>query len=290
MVIWSSKKTNTVNATRDTGKVAKSSWWSLPKKNLKKIEIYHEGLAHNVKDIILGVDHFSHSQERKRAVKALQHPKTAQGILNILKAMPDPQLPKIEAVNVTLTNSSIPPVEDSLATTETSNSKEVVDPPQINTATTSWFFWRSAHVETQNESKDASAITPSDSPAVVEEKSTGANGSVIVKTIDKLLVFHPPLHQISAYIFWWGYEIYVPNQYMGRLDQAQNVSNAFLGLLQVVAGNVGALHPYFGIISAWVGLQFTIIKSQNTGHGVVLAATWVLPIAIIPRPWDAPIE
>jgi len=99
--------------------------------------------------------------------------------------------------------------------------------------------------------------------------------------------FHPPLHQISAFMFWWGYEIFVPQECMGRLDQVQNVSNSFLGFLQVVA-SASPITPYFGFISAWVGLQFTVIKAQNTGHGVVLAATWVLPVALVPRPWVPP--
>ncbi|CAG8496652.1 646_t:CDS:1 [Diversispora eburnea] len=109
---------------------------------------------------------------------------------------------------------------------------------------------------------------PNDSFKTKENVILGGSTSV------SITLFKPPLDQISAYAFWWGYEIYIPENCMGRLDQAQNVGNAFLGFLQVIAGNATAISPYFGFISAWVGLQFTVIKSQNNGHGVVLAATW----------------
>ena len=36
-------------------------------------------------------------------------------------------------------------------------------------------------------------------------------------------------------------------------------------------------------------MEFSAIQSQNKeGQGVVLAATWLLPVALVPRPWDFP--
>ncbi|CAG8598727.1 13450_t:CDS:1 [Acaulospora morrowiae] len=132
-------------------------------------------------------------------------------------------------------------------------------------------------------SVEVTVIEEDNSPPPLPPRKDKSKESSI-KTKEKVVVggstgvstslFKPPLDQISAYAFWWGYEIYIPQQCMGRLDQAQNVSNAFVGFLQVIAGNASAISPYFGFISAWVGLQFTVIKAQNAGHGVVLAATW----------------
>src|SRR5688572_16910889 len=77
---------------------------------------YQESLAHVVKDIILGADHSTHPKSRKKAkkaVKALQNNTAAQGMINVLKAMPDPVIPPIE---VTV-------VEEEQETTSTNPSK-----------------------------------------------------------------------------------------------------------------------------------------------------------------------
>lgn len=130
---------------------------------------------------------------------------------------------------------------------------------------------------------------PQESLPKKQDESSKASQKKIIggkSSLNSVKLIKPPLDRISCYLNWWGYEIYVPQVCMGRLDQAQNVSNAFLFFLQTIVGNAAAISPYFGFISAWVGLQFSIIKAQNTGHGVILAATWVLPVALIPRPWD----
>ena len=194
---------------------------------------YQESLAHVVKDIILGADHSTHPKSRKKAkkaVKALQNNTAAQGMINVLKAMPDPVIPPIE---VTV-------VEEEQEITSTNPSK----------------------------SPDNNKKEPT-SKKIKKEKVT-----INPPSTSSIKLFKPPLDTISAYVYWCGYEIYVPQKCMGRLDQAQSVSNSFLGFLQVVAGNASAISPYFGFISAWVGLQFTVIKSQNVGNGVVLASTW----------------
>ncbi|KAG9304603.1 hypothetical protein G9A89_020167 [Geosiphon pyriformis] len=211
-----------------------SQYWSKEKKAKTTAE-HHKNLALSIKDIILGAEYVSHSkQQHKRALKALQKPSMAQSILNVLKAMPQPELPKVEVVT---------------------------------------------HLSTSAAQAGSIDLNDKKSEPLKDKLQT-----IVEKEIVK--VIKPSAHEISAYTYWWGYEIYVPQECMGRLDQAQSVGTSFLGFLQVVAGNVGSLHPYFGFISAWVGLQFTLIKSQNAGKGVVLAATWVLPVALIPRAWD----
>ena len=193
---------------------------------------YQESLAHTVKDIILGADHSTHPKSRKKAkkaVKALQNKTAALGMINVLKAMPDPIIPSVEVTVVE---------EEEVASTNPSKSPD-------------------------NKKKESSSKRIKKEKVVINPPSTSS-----------IKLFKPPLDTISAYVYWWGYEIYVPQKCMGRLNQAQNVSNSFLGFLQVVAGNASAISPYFGFISAWVGLEFTVIRSQNVGNGVVLAATW----------------
>jgi hypothetical protein len=59
-------------------------------------------------------------------------------------------------------------------------------------------------------------------------------------------------------------------------------------------GSVGlvvpAIVPFLGYIAAYVGLEFAVIKAQNEGKGVILASTWLVPVALVPRPWDVPDE
>ncbi|KAG0037070.1 hypothetical protein BGZ82_003214 [Podila clonocystis] len=119
--------------------------------------------------------------------------------------------------------------------------------------------------------------------------------SFLVSTINsltrQLLALHgpPPTHMISAYTFWWGYEIYVPHKCMAAIDQGLSTSQMFLGFLTGAIGGIpglAALVPIAKIISAWVGYQWGVIKTQDTGKGVVISATWVLPVALASRPWD----
>ncbi|KAF9211391.1 hypothetical protein BGZ59_008143 [Podila verticillata] len=119
--------------------------------------------------------------------------------------------------------------------------------------------------------------------------------SFLVSTINsltrQLLALHgpPPTHMISAYTFWWGYEIYVPHKCMASIDRGLSTSQVFLGFLTGAIGGIpglASLVPIAKIISAWVGYQWGVIKIQDTGKGVVISATWVLPVALASRPWD----
>ncbi|KAF9181967.1 hypothetical protein BGZ51_005044 [Haplosporangium sp. Z 767] len=122
-----------------------------------------------------------------------------------------------------------------------------------------------------------------------------ADKSVLVSTLNSIkkqmlaLGKAPPRNVISAYTYWWGYEIYVPHKCMSKLQRVTNTSQLFFGFLSgAVAGIPGlaALVPLSRIISAWVGFQWAVIQAQDLGKGVVLSATWVLPVALAPRPWD----
>lgn len=90
--------------------------------------------------------------------------------------------------------------------------------------------------------------------------------------------------------YWWGYEIFIPQVALSRISSAQDVSSAFLGFLGSVGLVVPAIVPFLGYIAAYVGLEFAVIKAQNEGKGVILASTWLVPVALVPRAWDVPEE
>lgn len=116
---------------------------------------------------------------------------------------------------------------------------------------------------------------------VVEAANGGADGMQEIQ---------PPLDRMAIFIHWWGFELTLPRPSMSYLGTAQSVSGSFLTFLQtmVVTGGVPELLPFVRYFSSFVDMEFGAIKSQDRGHGVVIAATWLMPMALVPRPWDYP--
>lgn len=50
----------------------------------------------------------------------------------------------------------------------------------------------------------------------------------------------------------------------------------FLSALALVNNGVREILPFIRYISQFVDFEFTAIKAQDEGHGVVCAATWYL--------------
>jgi len=64
-----------------------------------------------------------------------------------------------------------------------------------------------------------------------------------------------------------------------HLDSVHSVSNTAFTFLQalVVSGGAPELAPLVRYFSAYMDMEWSAIKGQNQGKGVVLAATWLLP-------------
>ena len=62
----------------------------------------------------------------------------------------------------------------------------------------------------------------------------------------------------------------------------------FLTALSVANGGVRELMPFVRYISQYIDGEFNAIREQDKGQGVVCAATWLMPAALVPRPWDFP--
>ncbi|KDE09496.1 hypothetical protein MVLG_00396 [Microbotryum lychnidis-dioicae p1A1 Lamole] len=96
---------------------------------------------------------------------------------------------------------------------------------------------------------------------------------------------------MSFFIYYWGFEITLPPPTMLSLSQFRNFQNTLFAVLQafVIAGGAPELAPFIRYISMYMDTEWDGIARQDKGNGVVLAATWLLPIALVPRAWDFPL-
>lgn len=97
-----------------------------------------------------------------------------------------------------------------------------------------------------------------------------------------------PTDRVSLWKYWWGFEIALPPPSIANLEKTKSISATFLQLLMglTVAGGIVELTPFIQYLSSYLDMEWKAIVSQNKGRGVVLAATWALPVAIVPRTWD----
>jgi len=64
-----------------------------------------------------------------------------------------------------------------------------------------------------------------------------------------------------------------------------------LNLLTAISlfnNGVREILPFIRYISQYLDFQWNAIRATDKGSGVVCAATWVCPAALVPRPWDFP--
>ncbi|KAF5354810.1 hypothetical protein D9756_005263 [Leucocoprinus leucothites] len=99
----------------------------------------------------------------------------------------------------------------------------------------------------------------------------------------------PPTDRMSVLTYWWGLELVLPPPSLAYLSSAHSVSGSvmnFLTALSMVNNGVREILPFVRYISQFVDFEFNQIKNQDRGKGVVCAATWIMPAALVPRPWD----
>ncbi|KDN50842.1 hypothetical protein K437DRAFT_255012 [Tilletiaria anomala UBC 951] len=121
-------------------------------------------------------------------------------------------------------------------------------------------------------------------------------------------VWLPSTTDVSVHCTWWGFTCYLPtpvmNELSGDVQQAEKIANLISSVLTFISNNVPAgvpvallpfiavlkaIAPISGYISTFIGWSWSEIKSFDEGHGVELSATWLLPVALIPHRWAAPV-
>ncbi|KAJ4480059.1 hypothetical protein J3R30DRAFT_3331550 [Lentinula aciculospora] len=118
-------------------------------------------------------------------------------------------------------------------------------------------------------------------------------------------VWLPSRTKFSIEATWWGYRIFLPPPVMAVLNndeitvvkRAVMISTAlawffahipvavFPPPLQPVILFLQKIVPYLSYIGTFISWSWETVKGYDTGYGVILNATWLLPVALIPSTW-----
>ncbi|KAL1942067.1 hypothetical protein VTO73DRAFT_6597 [Trametes versicolor] len=102
---------------------------------------------------------------------------------------------------------------------------------------------------------------------------------------------YPPTDRMSVITYWWGLEVVMPEPSMKYLSNVPSIAHTainFLTALAVANGGVSEILPFVRYISQYLDAEWHMIQQADQGQGVVCAATWIMPAALVPRPWDFP--
>ncbi|KAJ7491166.1 hypothetical protein FB451DRAFT_1222276 [Mycena latifolia] len=145
------------------------------------------------------------------------------------------------------------------------------------------------------------------SPIQVPVLEPRPNGVAARRDVPVLRVWVPSTTQLSFETMWWGYRIYLPPPVLAILDdqsveaarQATTLTAAltwffsnlpvasFPPPLQPAMILLQRLVPFVSYIGTFISWSWSTIRGFDRGHGVILTATWLLPIALIPGTWHA---
>ncbi|KAG2132441.1 uncharacterized protein EDB93DRAFT_906025 [Suillus bovinus] len=100
-----------------------------------------------------------------------------------------------------------------------------------------------------------------------------------------------PTDRISVLTYWWGFEVCMPPPTIELLAAAASPGTTLLNLLtalSVLSPGIREVLPFIRYIAQFVQTEWHMIKAADHGKGVVCCATWIMPAAMVPRPWDFP--
>ncbi|GJJ06077.1 hypothetical protein Clacol_000266 [Clathrus columnatus] len=73
-----------------------------------------------------------------------------------------------------------------------------------------------------------------------------------------------------------------------KVDSVATTLIHLLTIVSIVSPELKEFMPIIGYVSNIINSEWDLVKAQDKGEGVVCTATWIMPIALIPRPWDFP--
>ncbi|KAG8877647.1 hypothetical protein FRB98_006597 [Tulasnella sp. 332] len=125
-------------------------------------------------------------------------------------------------------------------------------------------------------------------------------------TTTQVKVWIPSETELSFQVAWWGFRLWLPPPVMATLsDDALSVEKKAAMVQSAIAWIINniplalippaiqpaivllkAAVPYLSYIGGFIAWSWSEVKSFDKGRGVVLSATWLLPIALIPSSWE----
>lgn len=117
----------------------------------------------------------------------------------------------------------------------------------------------------------------------------------------------PSTTEMSVLTTWWGYRLYLPPPIMGKLGassvkaaaRAAMITSALKWLIDRIplllipvqfrpaVKMLKSLTPFAGYVGVFIAWSWDRIRTFDEGNGVVLTASWILPVALVPMAWDA---
>ncbi|CAK5264396.1 unnamed protein product, partial [Mycena citricolor] len=151
---------------------------------------------------------------------------------------------------------------------------------------------------TPGEIKDTEQV-PAEEPSKVEPSKSHRKR----KTVEHVH-WVPSTTKISVQAMWWGYRMYLPPPIMKKLDnkhlvatkRAAMITAALKWMLDKIpiavvppqirpaALVLKRLAPYLGYVGVFIAWSWNSIQQSDKGDGIVLTATWLLPVALLPAP------
>ncbi|KIM69337.1 hypothetical protein SCLCIDRAFT_83467, partial [Scleroderma citrinum Foug A] len=98
-----------------------------------------------------------------------------------------------------------------------------------------------------------------------------------------------PTDRISVLTYWWGFEICLPPATLAHIQATAAPGSALLDLLTAIAvldDGMREVLPFIRYFAQFVQTEWHLIRAADEGKGVVCFATWLMPVALVPRPWD----
>ncbi|KAF8875874.1 hypothetical protein CPB84DRAFT_1853144 [Gymnopilus junonius] len=154
---------------------------------------------------------------------------------------------------------------------------------------------------------NASEVNPPSPETVLTDARTrtSLDGHGRVGKTQTVQAWVPSTTKLSVQALWWGYRLYLPppvlailgDQTLEATKRAAMITTALTWFfnnlpvtslpapLQPAALLLQRLAPYLGYIGTFISWSWSTIKSYDVGYGVILSATWLLPVALIPSSW-----
>ncbi|EIW83071.1 hypothetical protein CONPUDRAFT_152114 [Coniophora puteana RWD-64-598 SS2] len=158
-------------------------------------------------------------------------------------------------------------------------------------------------------SRSRTEIVPQKAPSAdaTNEKTNAPHTSLPQPKPSEYRVWIPSTTRVSLEATWWGFRIYLPppvldilnNKQLEAAKRAALITSALQWLIDHIpmaiippqfhpaVSILRRLAPYLGYLGGFVAWSWSKIKAFDKGFGVVLTATWLLPIALVPGTWEA---